>query len=190
MRQLHEDYAAAAGSGRYHPLLLTGAYVLDFLVIHRFSDGNGRMSRLLTLLLLYRHGYEVGRFVSLERLVAATRDVLRGRSKPRPRVGRRTSTTSSRGSGSSSVSWSLPTGEFESRVAAWRAWLEAGGRPAVRSLVDQSTSSNVADVLRACPGVSVDHIRRTLKRLRKDGVVGPPTRGRNATYKRLLRDDG
>lgn len=52
------------------PLLLILMFVLDFLCIHPFHDGNGRMSRLLTLLLLYRAGYFVGRYVSLERLIA------------------------------------------------------------------------------------------------------------------------
>jgi Fic family protein len=51
------------------PLITAAAFVLDFLCIHPFRDGNGRVSRLLTLLLLYHFGYEVGRYVSLERLV-------------------------------------------------------------------------------------------------------------------------
>ena len=52
------------------PLLLIPMFVLDFLCIHPFNDGNGRMSRLLTLLLLYRSGYFVGKYISLERLIA------------------------------------------------------------------------------------------------------------------------
>ena len=51
------------------PLIAIAAYVLDFLCIHPFSDGNGRIARLLALLLLYRFGYEVGKFISLERIV-------------------------------------------------------------------------------------------------------------------------
>lgn len=50
------------------------ALVLDFLCIHPFRDGNGRVSRLLTLLALYQHGYEVGRYVSLERLIEESRE--------------------------------------------------------------------------------------------------------------------
>ena len=59
----------AREAGEHHPLLLIGCYVFDFLAIHPFRDGNGRMARLLTLLLLYQSGYGVGRYVSLERLV-------------------------------------------------------------------------------------------------------------------------
>ena len=51
-------------------LLLMPMFILDFLCIHPFNDGNGRMSRLLTLLLLYRSGYFVGKYISLERLIA------------------------------------------------------------------------------------------------------------------------
>ena len=53
-------------------LLLTPMFILDFLCIHPFNDGNGRMSRLLTLLLLYRAGYIVGKYISLEMLIEKT----------------------------------------------------------------------------------------------------------------------
>lgn len=55
------------------PLLTIFAFVLDFLCIHPFTDGNGRMSRLLTLLLLYRSGYIVGRYISLEHIIEKTK---------------------------------------------------------------------------------------------------------------------
>ena len=55
-------------------LLLTPMFILDFLCIHPFNDGNGRMSRLLTLLLLYRAGYVVGKYISIERLIENTKD--------------------------------------------------------------------------------------------------------------------
>ena len=56
------------------PLFLIPMFVLDFLCIHPFNDGNGRMSRLLTLLLLYRSGYFVGKYISLERLIADSKE--------------------------------------------------------------------------------------------------------------------
>ena len=56
------------------PLLLIPMFVLDFLCIHPFHDGNGRMSRLLTLLLLYRAGYIVGKYISIEKMIEQTKD--------------------------------------------------------------------------------------------------------------------
>lgn len=56
------------------PLLLIPMFILDFLCIHPFNDGNGRMSRLLTLLLLYRSGYSVGKYISIERLIADSKE--------------------------------------------------------------------------------------------------------------------
>lgn len=73
MRRLHAAYADAVARGEHHRLLLVGAYVLDFLSIHPFLDGNGRIGRLLTLLALYQAGYGVGRYISLERLIDRSR---------------------------------------------------------------------------------------------------------------------
>ena len=55
-------------------LLLIPMFILDFLCIHPFDDGNGRMSRLLTLLLLYRTGYQIGKFISIEKLIADSKE--------------------------------------------------------------------------------------------------------------------
>ena len=74
MDELHGRYAEALKSGAHAPLLLAGAYVFDFLMIHPFNDGNGRMSRLLTLLLLYHCGHEVGGFISLEKVVEESKE--------------------------------------------------------------------------------------------------------------------
>lgn len=56
------------------PLLAVPMFILDFLCIHPFNDGNGRMSRLLTLLLLYRSGYIVGKYISIEKMIETTKD--------------------------------------------------------------------------------------------------------------------
>lgn len=56
------------------PLLIIPMFILDFLCIHPFNDGNGRMSRLLTLLLLYRTGYIVGKYISIEKVIEMTKD--------------------------------------------------------------------------------------------------------------------
>jgi Fic family protein len=60
--------------GEYDALLLIPMFVLDFLCIHPFNDGNGRMSRLLTLLLLYRSGYIAGKYISVEKLIENSKD--------------------------------------------------------------------------------------------------------------------
>ena len=74
MQELHTDFGRLWKQDRIEKLLLIPAYVLDFLCIHPFLDGNGRMARLLTLLLLYQGGYQVGRFVSLETVIEKSRE--------------------------------------------------------------------------------------------------------------------
>lgn len=56
------------------PLIVLPMFVLDFLCVHPFNDGNGRMSRLLTLLLLYRSGYIVGKYISIEKMIESTKE--------------------------------------------------------------------------------------------------------------------
>lgn len=68
------DAFAEALSSEMDPLLLIPMFVLDFLCIHPFNDGNGRMSRLLTLLLLYRAGYFVGKYISVEKLISDSKE--------------------------------------------------------------------------------------------------------------------
>ncbi len=72
MAQVEQLYAAAI-TENVEPLVLSGLAVLDFLCVHPFRDGNGRMARLLTLLLLYRSGHRVGRYISLERVIEQSR---------------------------------------------------------------------------------------------------------------------
>ena len=71
---LCDGFNKAIDSVKIDPLLLIPMFVLDFLYIHPFHDGNGRMSRLLTLLCLYRAGYIVGKYISTEHLIEKTKD--------------------------------------------------------------------------------------------------------------------
>ena len=73
MEKLCHAYNDLCNSGQYDPLLMIPVFILDFLCIHPFNDGNGRMSRLLTLLLLYRAGYHVGKYTSIEKLIERTK---------------------------------------------------------------------------------------------------------------------
>lgn len=67
-------FQEATQDAELDPLLLIPIFILDFLCIHPFNDGNGRMSRLLTLLLLYRSGYIVGKYISIEKLISDTKE--------------------------------------------------------------------------------------------------------------------
>ena len=71
---LIERYKNAVAVGEHHPVLLSGLFILDLLVIHPFEDGNGRVARLLTNAMLTGHGYTVGRYVSLEQAVSESAD--------------------------------------------------------------------------------------------------------------------
>lgn len=74
MDELCRVYEETVRTGEVDPLLVIPLFVLDFLCIHPFNDGNGRMSRLLTLLLLYRAGYVVGQYVSIEKLIEQSKE--------------------------------------------------------------------------------------------------------------------
>ncbi len=75
IEQACQAYNSALDCGEYDPLLLIPIFILDFLCIHPFNDGNGRMSRLLTLLLLYRAGYIVGKYISMEKLIEKAKEI-------------------------------------------------------------------------------------------------------------------
>ena len=70
-----EEYNKVIGNFELEPLIAIPVFIHDFLCIHPFNDGNGRMSRLLTTLLLYHSGFEVGRYISLEAKIAKTKDL-------------------------------------------------------------------------------------------------------------------
>mgnify|MGYP005781648243 FL=1 len=74
IEELCAAFERASTTGQMDQLILIPMFILDFLCIHPFNDGNGRMSRLLTLLLLYRAGYIVGKYISIEKLIETTKD--------------------------------------------------------------------------------------------------------------------
>jgi Fic family protein len=184
MNILHARFNAERDAATIDELVLVAAYTLDFLCIHPFSDGNGRMSRLLSLVLLYQADYEVGRYVSLERLVEQSKgtyvDALEA----------------------SSEHWHdgthnlLPWMEYFAGVilAAYRE-LEmrvgdvTGERGAksqmVLGCIDRLPSSfRIADIERACPHVSRPTINRVLRAERLAERVKCIKRGRDATWEK------
>jgi Fic family protein len=73
--KLCEEYNRVIGNLELEPLIAIPVFIHDFLCIHPFNDGNGRMSRLLTTLLLYRNGFYVGKYISLEAKIAKNKDL-------------------------------------------------------------------------------------------------------------------
>ena len=71
--KLCQEFNIAVSKENVDPLILIPIFILDFLCIHPFNDGNGRMSRLLTLLLLYKQNYNVGKFISIEKIIEQTK---------------------------------------------------------------------------------------------------------------------
>ena len=74
VEKLCDAYEQAIANEKIDPLILIPTFICDFLCIHPFNDGNGRMSRLLTLLLLYKSGYNVGKYISIEKQIEKTKD--------------------------------------------------------------------------------------------------------------------
>ncbi|HEU4369278.1 MAG TPA: Fic family protein [Methylomirabilota bacterium] len=167
------------------PLLLVACLVLDMLCIHPFRDGNGRVSRLLTLLALYHHGHRIGRYISLERVVEQTKeayyDVLQR----------------------SSARWHeahhdvLPWFNYflTTLRSAYREFEERAGRErptrgsktdlAAYALENVLSPFGIADVERLCPSVSRETIRLVMNRWRRAGRLEIIARGRDAKWRRV-----
>lgn len=185
MEELAKTYAAAIAEGR-EALLVVPLAVLDFLCIHPFDDGNGRMARLLTLMLLYHFDYEVGRYVSLERIIEESKETFyealekssqgwhEARHDVMPWLG---------------YFWGVllrAYREFEERVCSVR-----GGRGAKTDLVEDAVARRagafaISDIENECPGVSRDWIRMVLRRLRSQGKIRPKGKGRGAKWVRVV----
>lgn len=167
-----------------HPLVALAAFNLDFLCIHPFRDGNGRVSRLLLLLQCYHLGFEVGRYISLERLIEENKDRYyetleqssqgwhEGEHDPWPYV--------------HFVLYVLRTAyrEFERRVgevAAPRGAKTQRVQDAIRQLSGEFTLS---DIEAACPGVSRDMVRKVLRDMKADDRVECLGRGPGARWRK------
>lgn len=186
MIELHDLTRAAREEGRHHQLLIIGAYVLDFLSIHPFLDGNGRMSRLLTLMTLYQAGYGVGRYISLEKIIEATKesyyDTLRlsshgwheGEHDPWPWI-------------EYFLGVILASYEqFEERAGA------LAGRGAKIGAIEKFIAGlpsgaqfRISDVRLIAVGASDSHISQSLGRARDDGLIVRRGAGRTASWEKI-----
>jgi len=185
VQQLCLGYRHATDQDLLPPLLAVADFILDFLCIHPFRDGNGRVSRLLTLLLLFHHSFRVGRYVSLERLVEDSKESYYEALK-------RSSEEWHEGRHDLVPWWSYFLGiarsayrEFEERVGSVRAPRGAKTGTVRRAIFTFPGEFAISDVERACPGVSRDMIRLVLRALQEEKRIVCLGRGRAARWRRM-----
>lgn len=183
MQQLCDAFNMAIGEGIVDPLILIPAFIHDFLCIHPFIDGNGRMSRLLTTLLLYRSGYYVGRYISLEAQIARTKDYYydaleqsqngwhEQKDDPTPFIKYILGTIIS------------AYRDFEDRVN-----LVEEKQPAIEivrgAVMLKIGKFKKADICELCPSLSAASVERSLKALCKSGEIEMLGSGRSTCYVR------
>ena len=176
-----DNYALALADG-LDPIVIIPLFVLDFLCIHPFRDGNGRVSRLLTGQLLYREGYDVGRYISLERRFLETSETYYEaleRSSQRWHEDKHDVMPWVR------YFWGVILSayrEFEERVGK----IEAGSgskSKRVREAVDRKVVPfRSADLKKEVPDVSRDTIRMVLREMKKEGKIKSKGHGRGVRW--------
>ena len=185
MERLHVLFKEELGKGQIDPLLLIPAYVLDFLCIHPFTDGNGRMARLLTLLLLYQAGFEVGRYISLEHLIEDQREGYYDALY-------KSSQGWHQGEQGLLPWWEYFLGvmllsayrEFERRTGELTSAHGAKTEMVMAAIEKLPTTFRYADLAQACPNVSRPTIKRVLGQMRKEGKVECVRPGRDAVWEK------
>ncbi len=183
MQAICDSYNMAIGEGVVDPLLLIPVFIHDFLCIHPFIDGNGRMSRLLTTLLLYRSGYYVGRYISLESKIAKNKDFYyealqqsqskwhEGDDDPTPFIKYLLGTLIS------------AYRDFEDRIELVDEKLPT--LEIVRSAIRQKIGKfKKADLLELCPSLSASSVERSLNFLCHSGEISQQERGKSTYYLR------
>ena len=187
MKELVGLYNSGIQERKIPPPILLAAFNLDFLCIHPFRDGNGRVSRLLLLLQCYHLGFEVGRYISLERLIEQNKERYyetleqsshgwhEGSHNPWPYI--------------NYILFVIKTAyrEFEERIGQLKS--HRGEKTSlVLHAIDRALGSfRIAELQNECPNVSVDMIRRVLKDLRAKNRVECLGRGQNAQWRKTRK---
>ncbi len=181
MKEICDEFNRCLGEGKVDPLLVIPVFIHDFLCIHPFIDGNGRMSRLLTTLLLYRSGYEIGKYISLEAKIAKDKssyyDALElsqngwHEEKDDP---------------TAFIKYLLGTiiaayRDFEDRINIVGTSSFDTVSNAVQSMIGKFTKR---DILELCPAISASTVERHLKKLCADGLITKNGGGRSTFYVR------
>ena len=185
MKKLLASWHDCVKEKRIHSLIALAAFNLDFLCIHPFRDGNGRVSRLLMLLQCYHQNIDVGRYISMERLIEQNKERYyetlnlssqgwhEGKNNPWHYI--------------NFICFILKDTykEFEERLGSLpqpRGEKTVIVTGAIKRFPGDFT---VADIMRQCPGVGIDMVRRVLKDMQAQGVIACLGRGRNARWKKL-----
>jgi len=184
MAALIAGWRDAQEGRRVHPLLAAAAFNFDFLCIHPFRDGNGRVSRLLLLLMCHQLGYEVGRYISLERVIEQNKERYYetlerssfgwhdGRHDPWPYI--------------NYLLYVLKSAyqEFEERVGEVKSPRGAKTEVVLDAIGRLGPTFALAELERACPGVSRDMVRRVLRSEQRDGRLASEGRGPGARWRK------
>lgn len=185
IQNICEEFNKAIAENDVDPLILIPIFIHDFLCIHPFLDGNGRMSRLLTTLLLYRCGYLVGKYISLEAKIAKTKslyyDALEQSQKD---------WETGKDNPESFIKYLLGTiisayRDFEERVeiVSSKASAIEMVMKAISTIIGKFTKSQIAEL---CPSLSVKSIESALKKLANEEKIKKCGTGKNTFY---IRND-
>lgn len=179
-----EEYNRVIGNMELEPLIAIPVFIHDFLCIHPFNDGNGRMSRLLTTLLLYRNGFYVGKYISLETKIAKNKDLyydVLGESQTGWHEGTENAVPF--------IKYILGTilaayKDFEDRFALVETKLPAieTVRLATQNKIGRFTKQDIREL---CPSLSISSIEGALRKMVASGDLKREGNGKNTCYFRL-----
>lgn len=179
---LCNTYNEVVGRQKAEQLLVDILFILDFLCIHPFNDGNGRMSRLLTLLLLYRHGYMVGKYTSIESLIEQTKDgyyfTLQQSSEHWHE-------------GNNDI-WPFVRYMLGILLAAYREFESRVGiitdakmtkEERIRKFADEKVGLfTKAEIIQSCPDIAATTIEKVLGEMKREGVITTVGAGRGTKW--------
>lgn len=179
-----EEYNRVIGNMELEPLIAISVFIHDFLCIHPFNDGNGRMSRLLTTLLLYRNGFYVGKYISLEAKIAKNKDLYYD-ALAKSQTGWHEGTEDV----VPFIKYILGTvlaayKDFEERFALVETKLSAleTVRLATQNKIGRFTKQDIREL---CPSLSISSIEGALRKMVACGELKREGNGKNTCYFRL-----
>lgn len=186
MKQLCLSYEHSVSQLKYPDLYAVACLVLDFLSIHPFRDGNGRVSRLLTLLALYQHGFMVGKYISIERIVEQSKETYYETLNKSSQKWHETK--------HDVIPWFnyfLGTvlaayKEFEERAVNIKPTRGAKTALVIKAIDSQQGEFSISDIERACPAVSRVMIKKVLLQMQKDKKIKCLGKGQSAKWKRIV----